>query len=103
MQAVFDACRWLNQYLGIIGCVCVLWRLVPLVLDKARWLDPVPLHRTLVFLVLAGFELFAAIGAAARNGTDVPALWVSSAFTVLHASTICLCIWWPHPARLDQP
>lgn len=99
MNGLFEACRWMNQYLGIVGCICVLWRLVPLILDKPRWLDPVPRHRILVFFVLAGFEMFAAIAAGTYNGTT-PVYWFSAGFTVLHTATICLCVWWPHPTRL---
>ena len=99
MYAVFESCRWLNQYLGVIGCVCVLWRLVPLLLERGRWGDPVLRHRILVFGVLAGFEILS--GAAASRGHDspLPAVWTSMGFTVLHTATVILCVWWPHPRR----
>lgn len=104
MQAVFESCRWLNQYLGIIGCVCVLWRLVPLLLERGRWSDPAMRHRILVFSLLAGYEVMTAIGAARGVGLSdvIPAIWTSAVFTLLHTSAICLCVWWPHPARLSR-
>lgn len=100
MNAVFESCRWVNQFLGVAAAVCVMWRLIPLVLDRPRWLDPVPRHRILVFVLLACFELLTATAANANlHGTPH---WYSAGFTVLHVATICLCIWWPHPTRLQQ-
>ena len=100
MDEFYLTCRWLNQYLGAIAAMCVMWRLVPLVLDRPRWFEAAPRHRILVFLVLAGFELSSAYGAVVTvNG---PASWISCVFTVLHAATIALCVWWPHPPR-HQP
>lgn len=101
MSAVFESCRWLNQYLGVFAALCVMRRLVPLVLDRPRWLDPVPRHRILVFVLLAGFELLTAT-AANENLSSTPH-WYSAGFTLLHVSTICLCVWWPHPTRMPQP
>jgi hypothetical protein len=102
MDAVFEACRWLNQYLGIIGCICVLWRLVPLVLDliRDREVDVARLHRILVFAVLATFEILNAVAAARGTNGPLPAVWTSLGFTIAHTSTIVLCIWWPHPRRI---
>lgn len=103
MEAIFEACRWLNQYLGIAGCICVLWRLVPLLLERHRWSDPVLRHRILIFSVLAGFEILTAIAAARGHGSVLPAVWTSVGFTALHTSTIILTVWWPHPRRLSAP
>lgn len=101
MQDVFEACRWINQYLGVIGCVCVLWRLVPLVLElvRDRWADAARVHRICVFAVLAALEILNAIAAARGSNGPLPAIWTSLGFTVAHTSTIVLCIWWPHPRR----
>lgn len=104
MDAVYESCRWLNQYLGIIGCICVLWRLIPLLLERQRWSDPVLRHRILVFTVLAGFAILAGVAASRGHGGPLPAVWTSAGFTLLHTATICLCVWWPHPRRLTtQP
>lgn len=100
MTEIFEACRWLNQYLGVAASLCVMWRLVPLVLDRPRWVDAIPRHRILVFALLASSELLSALAAAAYVGGQ--AHWFSAGFTVVHVSAICLCIWWPHPTRLDQ-
>jgi hypothetical protein len=100
MDAVYESCRWLNQYLGIVGCICVLWRLIPLLLERGHWTNQLLRHRILLFAVLAGYEIFAAVAASRAVGLDlVPAAWTSLAFTVLHVSTILLCVWWPHPPQ----
>lgn len=99
MNAVYESCRWLNQFLGVFAALCVMWRLVPLVLDRPRWIEAAPRHRILVFLLLAGFELLTATAANA-NLHSIPR-WYSAGFTVLHVCTIALCVWWPHPARLN--
>lgn len=101
MTEIFDACRWVNQYLGVIACVCVTWRLVPLVLDRARWRETAARHRTIAFGVLAGYALLSALAAAHYDGRS-PAQWFSAVFTLLHVVTIALCLWWPHPTRLAR-
>lgn len=102
MTEIYDACRWVNQYLGVIGCLFVMWRLVPLIFDRERWRTGVARHRILGFTVLAGFELLSAFAAAHYDGQVVaPAQWFSVGFSGLHLATIALCVWWPHASRLS--
>lgn len=98
-QPLWDASRQLNRYVGPIVVACLLWRLIPMALDRRRWRDSRALH------LLAWWSyICVSVGnaTAAAVITSGPPEWPAFLRLLLNLVAIALTIWWPHP-RKYQP
>lgn len=99
LQEVSNLSRHVNQYLGAIVVPCVLWRGIPLLLDRTRWQSWRSLHRVLAFTTLAGYGGCAAWASVYYEHTTVEAGPHGIVVFVLNIGVILLCIFWPHSVQ----
>lgn len=95
-QPLWDASRHLNQYVGPIVVACLMWRLIPMALDRRRWRDARALH------LLAWWSYICiAVGnaTAASIITDGAPAWPAFLNLLLNLAAIALSLWWPHPRK----
>jgi uncharacterized membrane protein YidH (DUF202 family) len=99
VDAVWEACRWANQYVAILAAIAVSYRLVLMVLDRERWRSASGRHLLAWFAYIALGLIVSGFAAEHYNGGPTDANWTSGARTSLHVVAICLSLWWPHPRR----
>lgn len=101
---LFDLCREVNQYLGPIAVVFVVWRGLPLAITRIHSSWPIR-HRVLIFHVTGLYALAGAVGAIHyEHGLPIspPASPGAPLFTLALIGTILLCIFWPVPLRRED-
>lgn len=96
MQPLWDFSREANQYVGSIVVLALFARLVPMVLDIARWRDGRARHLMMWFCWIGAATANATAAAFMNNGHPS---WTSGTRFMLNLVAIALCIWWPHPSR----
>jgi hypothetical protein len=97
-QPLWDASRQLNRYIGPIVVACLLWRLIPMALDRRRWSDARALHLLAWWSYICVSVGNATAAAVVSNG---PPEWPAFLRLVLNLVAIALSVWWPHPKKYE--
>lgn len=103
VNPLWDFSQAANQYLGVAVTFFVMYRLTPMVLDRARWHDPRALHYMLWFIYIALAGIVTSLLAVYYRSNEADPSWPSGLRALLSISAIVLCIWWPHPLRFRAP
>lgn len=95
MTDFFNVCRDINQVLGALMSVGVIWRGLPLTVT--RWRAPWPdIHAAMCFHMLAFFGVASAAGSIYyTQHTTADASPVAPLVVLANLITIGLCIFWP--------
>lgn len=102
-QSMWNFSREANKILGPLVVAGIVWRLLPMVLDPARWRDSRAAHVLAWYLYISVSIANATFAAYVTDGTPT---YPSAIRMILNVVAIALCAWWPHPRKyvpLERP